>query len=121
MSGISVYGVEEEFLGFQVGCNSNTTPQFNQVELQIGSTSNPAHSCITFGAPCDYLNTGILPFLDDNVIFHLDPTQSALGSSASKPESAKVLMLQVSAPTPLLGPHTAFSFARRLRRRTDQH
>ena len=120
VSGLSLYGVEEQILSFQAGCNSNTTPQFNQVELQIGSTSNPAPSCITFGAPCYYLNTGILPFLNDDIIFNLDPSMSALGSVASEPHSAKVLMLQVPAPAPLLGVTTAFSFARRLRRRMNQ-
>ena len=120
VSGLSVYGVEEEILSFQAGCNSRTSPEFNQVELQIGSTSNPSPSCTTFEAPCYYLNTGILPFLSYDIIFNLDPTMSFLGSVVSEPNSAKVLMLQVPAPVPLLGVMTAFSFARRLRRRMNQ-
>jgi hypothetical protein len=90
------------------------------VELQIGSASNPAPSCITFGAPCYYLNTGILPFLNYDIIFNLDPTMSVLGSVVREPNSAKVLLLQVPAPVPLLGVMTAFSFGRRLRRRMNR-
>lgn len=120
VSGLSVYGVEEEILSFEAGCNSNTTPEFNQVELQIGSASNPAPSCTTFVATCYYLNTGILPFLSYDIIFNLDPAISTLGSVPNEPNTAKVLMLQVPTPAPLLGVMSAFGFARRLRRRMNQ-
>jgi hypothetical protein len=90
VSGLSLYGVEEEISSFQAGCNSNTTPQLNQVELQNGPTSNPAPPASLSGLPCSYLNTGILPFLDYDIVINLDPTQSALGSVASELESAKV-------------------------------
>ncbi len=58
--------------------------------------------------------------LNYDIIFNLDPTISVLGSVVSEPNTAKVLMLQVPAPAPLLGVMSAFGFARRLRRGMSQ-
>jgi hypothetical protein len=70
-----------------------------------------APACAAFNTPCYYLNTGILPFLENDVIVNLDPT-------LANPQLTLVQQ-QVPAPAPVLGLGAAFGFAKRLRRRAQ--
>jgi hypothetical protein len=112
VSGLSLSsGQEEPFLSFVAGSTTTTSTAFNQVVVQGYSPTDLAPACVAFGEPCYYLNTGILPFLNNDVIVNLHAW------SATNPSGELSLVPQVPAPPALLAPGAAFAAARRLRRR----
>jgi hypothetical protein len=112
----SVNNKPEIIFNLNAGSTTTTSPLFNQINVQgyDVSTSSLAPACQAFNNPCYYLNTGILPFLQNDVIVDLSQYWSAGGLA----ELTLVAQpLSVPAPAPLLGVPLALGFLRRQRRR----
>jgi hypothetical protein len=116
VSGLSLSsGLPIPILDFVAGSTKTTSPAFNEVAVQGYSTASsdlaPACAALPSPQPCFYVNTGILPFLSNDVIVNLDSWTD------TNPQGELTLIPQVPAPPALAGPFTAFAAARRLRRR----
>lgn len=110
----SVNNKPEMIFNLTAGSTTTTSPLFNQVNIQGYDASSLAPACQALNNPCYYLNTGILPFLQNDVIVDLSRYWSNDGSA----ELTLVAQpLSVPAPAPLLGVPVALGFLRRLRRR----
>lgn len=119
---------ELDLLSFVAGDNKTTGRDYNQVTIQgMGTELAPACASLTPPQACYYLNTGILPFLNYDIITVLEPgwnnalTSASPGVAADDPRI--VLELErppVPAPAPLLALAGAFGWSRRLRRRLRQ-
>ena len=117
VGGLSVIpGVGEvDILDILAGSDDSTGRFFNQVGVQGLSTdplANLAPACESLNAPCYYLNTGILPFLEHDIVVNLDPTLSNPQLTLIRRAAA------VPGTAPLLGALSAFRWSRRLRRRS---
>lgn len=118
-SGLSLStGQSAPILNLIAGTTKTTSPAFNAVAVQGYSTalSDLAPACAALAEPqhCFYLNTGILPFLSNDVIVNLSSW------SANDPSGELTLVPQVPTPAPLLAPVAGFAAAGRLRRRVAQ-
>jgi hypothetical protein len=102
---------EVEILHLLAGNNKSTTANFNEVTVQGFDPTALAPACAAFNTACFYLNMGILPFLENDVIVNLNPT-------LANPQLT-LIHQQVPAPAPLLGLGAAFGSAKRLRRRAQ--
>jgi hypothetical protein len=114
ISGLSLStGNPATILDFMAGNNKATSPAFNEVAVQGYSPANLAPACAALAPPqpCYYLNTGILPFLSNDVIVDLSTW------SAANPSGELSLVAQVPAPPALLAPCAVLGAARRLRQR----
>lgn len=116
MSGLSLStGLPVTVLDLLAGSTKTTSPAFNEVAVQGYSTASsdlaPACAALPSPQPCFYVNTGILPFLSNDVIVDLASWSSA------NPQGHLTLIPQVPAPPALLAPFIAFAATRRLRRR----
>ena len=116
MSGLSLStGLPIPILDFVAGSTKTTSPAFNEVAVQGYSTASsnlaPACAALPSPQPCFYVNTGILPFLSNDVIVDL------ASWSIANPQGDLTLIPQVPAPPALAAPFFALAAARRLRRR----
>ncbi|MEY4352480.1 MAG: hypothetical protein RLZZ609_721 [Cyanobacteriota bacterium] len=114
ISGLSLStGKPTTILDFMAGNNKATSPAFNEVAVQgyMSTTLAPACAALAPPQPCYYVNTGILPFLSNDVIVDLSTW------SAANPSGELSLVEQVPAPPALLAPFAVLGAARRLRKR----
>ncbi|MFM7642059.1 MAG: hypothetical protein ACKO45_10990 [Cyanobium sp.] len=114
ISGLSLStGMPATILNFAAGNNKATSPAFNEVAVQGYSPTTLAPACAGLAPPqpCYYVNTGILPFLSNDVIVDLSSW------SAGNPSGELSLVAQVPAPPALLTPFALLGAARRLRQR----
>lgn len=119
VSGLSLStGQTSPILNLIAGTTKTTSPAFNAVAVQGYSTASsdlaPACAALAPPQPCYYLNTGILPFLNNDIIVNLSSW------SPSAPSGELTLVPQVPTPAPLLAPVAGIGAARRLRRRVVQ-